>query len=200
MQKYTVSNLTVAIQETTMNFWQGQTVRLRGVEPTDAETFFQWNLDSEMGRNLDFLWPPISQALVRKQVEEQAIKLAEGDDFQWIIEDRTRLAVGAMNTHDCNRRNGTFSYGINIAPDQQRKGYASAAIQLVLKYYFEELRYQKVHVNVASHNQASITLHERLGFVKEGVLRQMIYTGGLYFDVLCYGLTKAEWDASLLKL
>jgi hypothetical protein len=33
-----------------MNFWQGKLIRLRGVEPSDAETFARWNEDSEMAR------------------------------------------------------------------------------------------------------------------------------------------------------
>jgi RimJ/RimL family protein N-acetyltransferase len=179
-----------------MNYWQGKKVRLRGVEPTDAETFFQWNLDSDMGRNLAFVWPPISQALVTKQVEEMALKTLEEDSFTWVIEDGSGRAVGSVTTHHCDRRNGTFGYGINVAAEHQRQGYATEAICLILKYYFEELRYQKVAVQVFSHNEMSIALHEKLGFLKEGVLRQMIYTGGQYFDLLCYGMTKAEWEKS----
>src|SRR5579871_6301489 len=179
-----------------MNYWQGEKVRLRGVEPTDAETFFQWNLDSDMGRNFAFVWPPISQALVKKQVEEMAQKTLEEDAFIWVIEDMSGRAVGSITTHHCDRRNGVLGYGINIAVEHQRQGYASEAIVMILKYYFEELRYQKVAIQVFSHNEASMALHEKLGFVKEGTLRQMIYTGGQYFDLLCYGMTKAEWDRS----
>jgi len=38
---------------------------------------------------------------------------------------------------------------------------------LILKYYFEELRYQKVTVPVHANNPASIRLHEKLGFKKK---------------------------------
>lgn len=177
-----------------MNYWQGQKVRLRGVEPDDAETFFQWNRDSEMGRKLDFLWPPISQALVRKQIEELALRSLEKDTFTWVIENMAGVAVGSIATHDCNSRSGTFSYGINVAPEHHRKGYAAEAIQLVLRYYFEELRYHKVNVQVHSHNRASIALHEYLGFVKEGTLRESVFAGGERYDILCYGMTKVEWE------
>ena len=37
----------------------------------------------------------------------------------------------------------------------------SGAIQLVLNYYFAELRYQKVTVGIVSYNEASIALHEK---------------------------------------
>lgn len=182
-----------------MNFWQGKHVRLRGVEPSDAATFFEWNLDSEMARNLDFVWPPVSQAEVDRWAEEQSRKKMDDGTFSWVIEDSSGAAVGSISTQNCNPRNGTFSYGIHIAGEHRRKGYAAEAISLVLKYYFEELRYQKVTVPVHGFNEASVALHERLGFVREGTLRRMVYTGGAYYDAHWYGLTKEEWEQSTLQ-
>jgi RimJ/RimL family protein N-acetyltransferase len=182
-----------------MNFWQGQKVRLRGIEPADAETFFRWNMDSETGRSLEFLWPPVSLAQVRQQIAAQALQKLERDEFHWIIEDATGTAVGSIDTHHCDARTGTFRYGIHVAAEHQRRGYASEAILLVVKYYFEELRYQKVTVGVFAPNEASIALHERLGFTREGTLRRMGYTHGAHFDQHYYGLTREEWAASPLK-
>jgi RimJ/RimL family protein N-acetyltransferase len=182
-----------------MNFWQGKQVRLRGVEPADAETFFRWNLDSEMGRQMDFLWPPVSLAQIREQLTAEAQQKLERDEFRWVIEDAAGAAVGSIKTQHCNARTGTFSYGINIAPEHQRRGYASEAILLVVKYYFAELRYQKAWVVVFAPNAASIALHERLGFQREGTLRRMGFTHGAHFDLHYYGLTREEWAASPLK-
>ena len=150
----------------------------------------------EMGRQMDFLWPPVSLAQIKEQLAKQAQQKLERDEFHWIIED---AAVGSIKTHHCDARTGTFSYGINIAPDHQQRGYASEAILLVVKYYFEELRYQKVTVGVFAPNAASIALHKRLGFRHEGTLRRMGFTRGAYFDLHYYGLTREEWAASPLK-
>ena len=182
-----------------MNFWQGQKVRLRGVEPEDAETFFRWNLDSETGRSLEFLWPPVARAQVRQQIADRSLQKLARDEFQWLIEDAAGTAVGSIDTHHCDPRTGTFQYGIHIAAEHQRRGYASEAIRLVLKYYFEELRYQKVTVGVHAYNAGSIALHERLGFTREGTLRRMGFTRGAHFDLHYYGLTREEWAASPLK-
>jgi RimJ/RimL family protein N-acetyltransferase len=72
-------------------------------------------------------------------------------------------------------------------------GYASEMIIQVLKYYFMELGYQKVTPHVYSFNTSSIQLHEKLGFVKEGQLRSMVYTNGQYHDEIHYGMTKQEF-------
>jgi Acetyltransferase (GNAT) domain len=70
---------------------------------------------------------------------------------------------------------------------------AGDAIEVVLRYHFQGLGYQKVTVNVHAFNEASIRLYDRLGFRQEGRLRRMTYTRGRYFDSLIFGLTSEEF-------
>jgi RimJ/RimL family protein N-acetyltransferase len=183
-----------------MNFWQGRLVRLRGVEPSDAETFARWNLDSEAARELEFVWPPVSLAQIRHELGEASLRKLEADAFRWVIEDADAQAVGQISTHDCDHRSGVFSYGLSVAREHRRRGYAGEAVRLVLKYYFEELRYQKCLVGIHSNNPASVALHEKLGFVREGTLRRMFYTGGRFHDMHHYGMLKEEWEQSAYRI
>lgn len=64
-----------------------------------------------------------------------------------------------------------------------------------MRYYFHELRYQKVTAIVYSFNGRSQRLHESLGFTLEGRLRRMAYTNGTLHDELYFGLTREEFDA-----
>jgi RimJ/RimL family protein N-acetyltransferase len=183
----------------THNFWQGRRVRLRAFEPSDAEHFIRWNLDSDRARHLDFLWPPVSEAGVRAWVAEQSQKKLEKDAFQWIIETLAGEAAGSIATHNCSAHDGTFSYGLDVAREHRRQGYASEAIALVLRYYFHELRYQKAAVAVHANNPASVRLHEALGFCLEGTLRRMVFSQGVYSDLLWFGMTREEFEAGLGK-
>ncbi len=172
-------------------------MRLRAIEPQDASVFFVWNLDSERARLLDFVWPPQSHASVEAWAAQQALKKFEGGDYHWLVENLEGLPVGSISTHNCDRRCGTFAYGVDIAEEHRRKGYAGAAIRLVLRYYFEEMRYQKVTVTIYAGNLASIALHEGLGFQCEGRLRRMALSEGRFIDVLYYGLTAEEFKQRL---
>jgi RimJ/RimL family protein N-acetyltransferase len=179
-----------------LNFWQGKKVRLRGVEPSDAEAFSRWNLDSGMARDVDFVWPPVSRAQVANELAELSLRKLEDDAFGFVIEDAAGAVVGFIRTFQCEHRAGTFRYGINVAAEHRRLGYAAEAVLLVLKYYFAELRYQKCTVGVHADNAASIALHERLGFRREGTLRRVGFSGGRHFDIHMYGITKEEWEES----
>ena len=181
-----------------MNTWQGKLVRLRALEPDDWQVHYQWNQDADMPRNLDFIWFPQSRAAVKKWVEEATTKKPENDQVDLVIETLDGEYAGFIGANQTQPRNGTFKYGIAIVPSQQRKGYASEAVQLLLRHYFDELRYQKVNADVFSFNDASIRLHERLGFQLEGRLRRMIYGHGAYHDVLIYGMTAEEFRAQFI--
>lgn len=177
-----------------MNFWQSETIRLRALEPSDAEVFCRWNLDSQRAAYLDFLWPPTSRAATEKWLDEQSRGKLEGDQFHFMVESAEGVPVGTIATHLCVSRSGTFSYGIDIAAEHRRKGYARAAIRMVLRYYFDFLRYQKCTVLIHADNTASIALHEDLRFQLEGRLRSMVYQDGCYLDALFFGITHEEFQ------
>jgi RimJ/RimL family protein N-acetyltransferase len=178
------------------NYWEGERVRLRAIEPNDAAFFFELKRDSERNRLLDFLSPPDSRAALEHWALERSRRAFEGDAFQWLIETLAGEPVGSIVTHTCNPRNGTFSYALDITRAQRRRGYAREAVLMVLRYYFEELRYQKVHVATRSDNDATIALHRSLGFEHEGTQRRMVFQQGRYFDLLLFGLNAEALAAS----
>lgn len=175
------------------NVWVGQHIRLRSVEPDDWETHFRWDQDSTLGRNLERVYPPKSREASRRWAEQMTLQRGEDDQFHFEIETLAGEPVGSIATNECNPRVGSFSYGVAILPQHFRKGYASEAICLVLRYYFQELRYQKVTVRVFSFNEPSLRLHERLGFQQEGRLRRMVYTRGRHYDEVIFGMTTEEF-------
>ena len=176
------------------NIWRGRLVRLRGLEPEDWGAHYLWDQDSDTARMLDHAWFPNSAARARRWAEETALRSIADEEFHFVVEElEGETLVGAIATHHCDRRVGSFSYGVGIIPERRQRGYASEAILLVARYYFHELRYQKMNAQVHDDNPASIALHERLGFTREGTLRRMAYTGGNYHDLLCFGMTAEEF-------
>jgi RimJ/RimL family protein N-acetyltransferase len=176
-----------------MDFWQGERVRLRGVEPEDWEVFCAWNRDTEAARLSYWIPFPQSAEAVKKWAREESLRRGEDDVYTLVIESAAGEVAGVINTHSVERRERTFKYGLAVREEHRRKGYAREAVLLVLRYYFEELGYQKATVEVYDFNTASIALHEGLGFAREGCIRRMIFTGGAYHDSLVFGMTAEEF-------
>jgi RimJ/RimL family protein N-acetyltransferase len=177
------------------NIWQGRLVRLRAVEPGDWQAHWEWNLDSDAARHAYSVPFPSSREQVRQWAERESLDGPQRDAFRFQIETLDGALAGTLNTHGCDPRHGTFGYGLAIRPEHQRRGYAAEAIDLLLRFYFTELRYQKATVSVYSFNEPSIRLHQRLGFQQEGRVRRRIYTRGQFWDEIIFGITDDEWAA-----
>ena len=174
--------------------WEGGLVRLRAVEPADGTAVTEYLRDFEAllagGGEVPF---PASAESARRWSEEVAAKRSEDDQVHLIIESLDGDHVGGIGTHHLNARNGTFSYGISVYRPYWRRGYAAEAVVLLLRHFFQERRYQKCNSVVFSFNDASIGLHERLGFVPEGRVRRAIYAHGSYHDEIFFGMTAEEF-------
>lgn len=178
------------------NLFHGAHIRLRAFEADDWQAYHSWNADTEMARMLSFIPPPQSPQAARRWAEDEAARPAAGDNMRYVIVDGNEDIVGDLTINACDRRAGVFSYGIGIRRDARRNGYAREAVNLALRYYFDELAYQKAAVQIADDNTASIRLHESLGFVLEGRLRRHGFTRGAHHDMLVYGLLAEEWRAA----
>lgn len=175
------------------NHWQGRRVRLRAVHPDDWVHFHEWDQDTDAQARTDAVFPPRTEEATQRWAQAAADHRPDGDDARWMIETLDGVAVGTINTHSCDARHGTFSYGLALGRQHWRKGYGSEAIALVLRFMFHERRYQKCNAVVFGNNEPSLALHHELGFVEEGRRRRSHYANGGYHDVVLFGLTREEF-------
>ncbi|MGW1752574.1 GNAT family N-acetyltransferase [Streptomyces sp. NPDC002092] len=174
------------------SFWTGKRIRLRGIEPDDWTAFMRFAEDEE--RLGDLLNPPRSAEAFRAWAKEQASAKLDGDCFQLAIEAvDTRELVGTVGSHHADPRAGWFEYGVTISADHRRKGYAAEAVVLLLRFMFAERRYHKCEARIFAHNEASLALHRRLGFVEEGRLRDRVFLSGRHRDLVVMGLLAGEF-------
>lgn len=176
------------------NCWQGEIVKLRAVELRDMKSFAAWEQDTDVQLYFDAIHFPRSTERLRAWVDSLARAEAKDDGYYWVIENTDGLVVGLICTYGCNRRDGTFRYGVIISRGYWSRGYARDAIRIILRYYFRELGYQKVTVGIYAFNERSRRLHEHLGFRQEGCLRRMIFANGKHHDQYLFGLLREEFE------
>ncbi|MER6026154.1 GNAT family N-acetyltransferase [Streptomyces sp. NPDC001851] len=174
------------------SFWRGERIRLRGIEPDDWAGFMRFAEDEE--RLGDLLNPPRSAEGFRTWAREQATTTPDGDCFQLAIEaaDSGEL-VGAVGSYQADPRAGWFEYGITIGAEHRRKGYAAQAAVLLLRFMFAERRFHRCEARIFAHNEASLALHQRLGFVEEGRLRDRVFLSGRHRDLVVMGMLSEEF-------
>jgi RimJ/RimL family protein N-acetyltransferase len=70
------------------------------------------------------------------------------------------------------------------------------ALQALLSYAFQTLDLNRLEADIDPRNHASARTLERLGFQKEGHLRERWIVDGEISDTWLYGLLRREWQAA----
>lgn len=105
-------------------------------------------------------------------------------------------AIGMVGA---NQRSPMMQYAevsYSLLPQYRRKGLASRALGMWVAQLFAA-GYRRLGATISALNVPSLALAERIGFVREGVLRAHFVIGGQAQDQVIYGLLANEWPQTL---
>lgn len=172
-------------------------LRLDVLLERDAETLFQYRSDPSVA--LYQGWCPISrdEALdfIRSQ---QQISLDVPDSWLQLA---IRLSsdgslIGDLGMHLPVDAEGSYEFGITIAPAHQGKGYAREAVHALLDFLFRTLGAHRVHASIDPRNVASDALLRSLGMRQEAHFRESLKMRGEWVDDVIFALLAREWLAA----
>ena len=168
-------------------------VALRWLEDSDAPALFKIFSDREVMR----YWssPPLKDEAESLELVERIRRcFAEGSLYQWGVADLCDDAIiGTCTLADVDVQNRRAEIGFILRRDRWGQGYMSEATSTLLRFAFEKLGLHRVEAGVDPRNEASIRLLERLGFQREGYLRERYIVGEEINDTIFYGLLRREW-------
>lgn len=103
-------------------------------------------------------------------------------------------AVGVIGLLNIDLKNRKAEYYITLGEEKAKgRGAAAHASRLLLKYAFEQLHLNRVYLFTETENHPAQRLFERLGFRKEGVLKNDLFTRGRFVDRFAYALTREQF-------
>ncbi len=178
--------------------FEGTDVRFGPIDhEKDPEIESRWTHDSEFMRMWDIVPArPMSAAIIKKQYEKLEKKIEEdGNLYHFMIRAKAddRLIGKAMIQRiEWTNSNAFIHLGIGSVEDQ-RKGYGSQVLRMLLRFAFAELNLFRVTANVPEYNEAALALLKKFGFVEEVRRRQALEREGRRWDLLVFGLLKDEW-------
>lgn len=105
--------------------------------------------------------------------------------------------LGTCGLFKCNTGWSSCSIGYELAQSSWGLGYMSEALQAVLVWGFDNMALVRIEAQVHPRNTPSIQLLERLGFVREGLLREAGFWLGQRHDLLHFGLLQQEFHAPI---
>ncbi|MDQ0225931.1 GNAT family N-acetyltransferase [Metabacillus niabensis] len=116
---------------------------------------------------------------------------SEKRGIRWGIERRgTKGIIGTIGFNAWLPKHKRAEIGYELHPDYWRNGYTLEAVLKVISYGFEKLDLTRIGAVVFIENKASNNLLEKVGFQKEGVLRDYMYQNGKAYDTFVYSLLR----------
>ena len=175
-------------------------VSLRWISEDDVDALYRIFSNTEVMR----YWstPPLVD-------RNAAVKLLQGihEDFRrqtflkWGIARRTDNAlIGTATLFNLNVDSQRAEIGYCLDRAQWGNGYMNEALHALLAYAFEELALHRIEADVDPRNRASLQTVERLGFQREGYLRERWQVNGEIQDTVFYGLLRPDWEAVVKRI
>ncbi|MYL18814.1 GNAT family N-acetyltransferase [Halobacillus litoralis] len=169
-------------------------VELSILEPKHADALFEL-----VDRNRSHLGMWLSFPNKTKEAGDSAAfisrsltRMADGGGFWAGILYKGELA-GSTGFLYIDQETGRTEIGYWLGAAFTSRGLVTKAVRKMVDYAFFELGLRKVDIQTAVGNGKSRAVPERLGFTKEGVLREYEYLNGSHHDRIVYGLLKEEW-------
>jgi RimJ/RimL family protein N-acetyltransferase len=168
-------------------------LRLRPFSDADADALFALHSNAHVLRYWDA--PPWSEPARAERFIETCRRLAdEGSGVRPAID---RASAGAfigwcsLTRWNPEHRSATLGYCLDDAA--WGHGYATEAVGALLQWAFDTLDLNRVQAETDTRNAASARVLEKLGFVREGTLREDCIVNGDVSDTWVFGLLERDW-------
>lgn len=171
----------------------GKLVRLATIDlEKDIERWARWNRDSEYQQLLD--WGP-SKLYTPKEMREWVEK-ESGSMFNFFIHTlEDDEVIGFLDLGGMDWTSGNCWLGVGIGERAYwGKGYGTDAINVLLRFAFEELNLKRVSLNVFEYNERAIRSYEKIGFQHEGRQRKLLNRFDQRWDMVFMGILRGEWE------
>ncbi|WP_075981558.1 GNAT family N-acetyltransferase [Bacillus massilinigeriensis] len=105
------------------------------------------------------------------------------------------ILVGCISLNYVDWANSQTSIGYFLGDEFQRKGIMIRAVHSLIRYVFTELKLNRIEIRCGEHNWKSRAIPERLGFIKEGMIRDGEKLNNRFHNLILYSMLAKEWTS-----
>jgi len=172
----------------------GEKVRLRPIERDDLPRFVAWFADPEVRRHL-LVYLPFSLAQEERWFEDLQGRLERQEMLVLAIETAEGVHIGNLGLHAIDWKNRNAELGILIGEKAYwNQGYGTDAICTLLGLAFREMNLHRVFLRVDADNARGLRCYEKVGFRRDGTLRDAVFKEGRYLDQHVMSILRAEFE------
>lgn len=166
---------------------------LRAISHNDLDAIYEIFSNPEVMR----YWstPPLPHKQAASDLITEILESFERrQSLKWgITLPSANVIVGTATLFQPDFGNHRVELGYALGRKYWGQGYMGEALEAVLDYAFFELEMHRIEADVDPRNTSSVRMLERLGFQREGYLRERWQVNGEIQDALFYGLLRPDW-------
>jgi RimJ/RimL family protein N-acetyltransferase len=138
---------------------------------------------------------PLSEPQAREWIAKHGHPENAGKEivFGITMKEQDQL-IGAVGLRDIDPAHLQVELGFWVAVEHWGQGYATEAVQALLRFAFEHLGLNRVHAHHMVRNPASGRVLQKVGMKQEGLLRQRVRKWGVFEDVVVCAILSGEWS------
>jgi RimJ/RimL family protein N-acetyltransferase len=163
-------------------------LRLRKIGLPDQEEFFMLRSSKTVMKYID---RPLAKSREdATQLIKMMVELIDNNQgLTWAISllEKPKM-IGTVHLWKISPENHRAEIGYLLDPAFQGQGLMHETLQTVIHYGFYRLKLHSIEANVNPENMASIRLLEKIGFVREGYLKETYLYEGIFFDSAIYSM------------
>lgn len=147
---------------------------IRKIEQSDVDFIFRLRSDKGNWRFVEFE-PYTSIARAQRFMDNVLDDVNKGEVYFWILQVRETLQpIGTFCVWSFTEDRKEAELGYELLPEAQGKGYASEALEAVMKFCFESLAMNTLKAITHEKHAASIKLLVNHGFAELGYVKDLI--------------------------
>ena len=127
-------------------------------------------------------------------INEHKQLMDSSDGLHLVVKDKTGENVGFVIIRGLENPNGSVEL-MRLVVTEKSKGYGPMILDQVKTLVFEKYAAHRLWLDVVEHNERARKIYERLGFVKEGMLRESDLYNGVYRSQIIMSILKKEYFA-----
>jgi RimJ/RimL family protein N-acetyltransferase len=168
---------------------EGKNLNLRVMEKEDVPLFLEWANKPEVFGEYN----PLHQM---SKTEAEKMLDNSSDIKPFIIEKKDGSKIGfIVHFHVLHLGTGTkqLEIGYTLVPSERGKGYGTEALEIMVDYLFLSRDVMRVQAQTDQRNVASQKILEKVGFKREGTLRNNFFMRGEWTDDYIYSIIREDW-------
>jgi len=178
-----------------LDILEEKNIKLRALEPSDAELIYQWENDTSVwhaGNTIE----PFSRHIILQYVRNATMDLFQSRQLRMMIDlkdhhNQPSRTIGSIDLFEIDPLHQRAGIGILIHKQEDRnQGYADQALRVIIKYAFQVLFLHQLFCHIDHDNTPSLKLFKNNGFQVTGTKKDWIRTKQGWKDELMLQLIR----------